>query len=80
MSVRVLRWRNNTGRVLWRRSEGIWVVLRRREGMRPGRVREMEVVGRAVIVGVEGVRVWRRLPWRSVAAGETVRVHSRGVN
>lgn len=34
--------------------------------MRPVRVREMEVVGRAVIVGVEGVRVWRRLPWRSM--------------
>jgi len=55
-------------------------VLRGREGMRPGRVREMEVVGRAVKVVEEGVRVWRRLPWRSVAAGKTVRVHAGSVN
>lgn len=80
MSVRVLRWWNNTGRVLWRRSEGIRVVLRRREGTRPGRVRAMEVVGRAVKFVEEGARVWRRLPWRSVAAGETMRVHTGGVN
>lgn len=51
-------------------------MLRRREGTRPGRVRAMEVVGRAVKFVEEGVRVWRRLPWRSVAAGETMRVHN----